>query len=208
MCGRFTLFTDLTMLQERFDFNTPIELQQRFNIAPSHDLLAVVSDGQENRGGFLKWGLIPVWAKDPKIGYKMINARPETVDQKPAFKRLLEKRRCIILADSFYEWKKVDGEPFAFAGLWDHWEEDNARINSCAIITTRPNELMKDIHDRMPVILTKETESDWLDRSITDIDYLKSLLTPFNAEEMGAYEVSSAVGSTRNDDVSLIEAVI
>jgi putative SOS response-associated peptidase YedK len=219
MCGRYTLFADFIYLQERFNFDNEIEVQPRYNVAPSQSILTVVSDGEKNKAGLLKWGLVPVWAKDPKIGYKMINARGETVDQKASFKRLLKRRRCLVLADSFYEWKKIDGkkhpyriklkndEPFAFAGLWDHWEQEGEVINSCTIITTKPNKLMEGIHDRMPVILTKDSEVDWLDRQNEDSDYLKSLLSPFDSEQMEAFEVSTAVGSPKNDNASVIEAI-
>ncbi|HET7629417.1 MAG TPA: SOS response-associated peptidase [Bacillales bacterium] len=219
MCGRYTLFTNPILLGKRFNLINldKIIIRPRYNIAPSQDVVAVISDGRENRAGMLKWGLVPVWAKDPKIGYKMINARAETVHEKPSYARLLKRRRCLIPADGFYEWKKIgsrkqpfhirlkDGEPFAFAGLWDRWEREGEIIQSCTIITTEPNELMKDIHNRMPVILKKEHESAWLDPEMTDSNWIKTLLEPYPEDKMRAEEVSAAVGSPKNDDESLIE---
>ncbi len=220
MCGRFTLITPLDQVIERFSIsNTPeFEYYTRYNIAPSQSVFSVVSDGNENRGGMLRWGLIPSWAKDPVIGYKMINARSETLDEKPTFRRLLSERRCLIVADSFYEWKQENnqkkpvrirmksGEPYAMAGLWDHWRsQDGEDIYSCTIVTTSSNQLMHKIHHRMPVILTEETEKVWLDRSVRDVDYLKSILNPFPAEEMEAYPVSAIVNSAKNDDPRCIE---
>jgi putative SOS response-associated peptidase YedK len=219
MCGRFTLFTDFPILQERFDFDNEIEVRPRYNIAPSQDILTVVNDGDKNKAGLLKWGLVPVWAKDKKIGYKMINARGETVNEKPSFKRLLKRRRCLIVADSFYEWKKTEegkqplriklknDEPFGFAGLWDRWEQDGEEINSCTIITTKPNSLMEEIHDRMPVILNKESESIWLDRTIDESEYLKRLLSPFDSEQMEAFKVSTLVNSPKNDIKEAIDMI-
>lgn len=220
MCGRFTLITPLDQLMQRFAIsNRPtFEFQPRYNIAPSQQVFSVVSNGNENRGGMLRWGLIPFWAKDPSIGYKMINARSETLDEKPSFRRLLTERRCLIVADSFYEWKRENnqkkpirirmksGSPYAMAGLWDHWRSPEGEdIYSCTIVTTRSNDLMHKIHHRMPVILTEETEKVWLDRSIKDVDFLKSILTPYAAEEMEAYPVSTIVNSAKNDDPRCIE---
>ncbi|HET7579950.1 MAG TPA: SOS response-associated peptidase [Bacillales bacterium] len=182
--------------------------------------MAIVRDqDNRNRAGMLRWGLIPVWAKDISIGYKMINARSETVHEKPAYKRLLKRRRCLIPASGFYEWKKNGSEkqphhiqlkseePFAFAGLWDRWESEDGPVQSCTILTTQPNELMADIHNRMPVILTKDTEDAWLDRTNEDPEYLRSLLQPHEAGEMKAYEVSRAVGSPKNQGSDLIDPV-
>ncbi|TCP29066.1 putative SOS response-associated peptidase YedK [Scopulibacillus darangshiensis] len=222
MCGRFTLFTDLDVLIDQFNlFNSgEIQYQPRYNIAPSQPILSVINDGKNNRAGFLRWGLVPSFAKDKSIGYKMINARAETIDEKPTFKRLLARRRCLIIADSFYEWRRDEGkktpmrihmlnnDPFALAGLWDRWESpDGEEITSCTIITTKPNDLMKDIHDRMPVILSKEDEGMWLDRSVNDKQVLKQLLVPYDAEKMEAYEVSNVVNSPRNEMKECIREV-
>jgi putative SOS response-associated peptidase YedK len=183
----------------------------RYNIAPSQEVLAVVSDGEKITGKMLKWGLVPYWANDPKIGFKMINTRAETVDEKASFKHAFKKRRCFVLADGFYEWRKEGNKkipyrftlkserPFAFAGLWEKWDKHGDSMYTCTIITTKANELVKGVHERMPVILPKEWEEFWLDPAIDDTEYLKSLLRPYLAEEMKMYEVSTAVNSAKND---------
>ena len=160
-----------------------------------------------------RWGLIPFWAKDPSIGHKMINARAETVDEKPSFEHSLQRERCLVIADGFYEWKKEGStkqpyritlknkELFGFAGLWDTWNSTTGDIiDSCSIITTTPNDLMASIHDRMPVILSQDSERVWLDQTIVDSCFLKSLLVPYPANLMMAYEVSTLVNSPKNNE--------
>lgn len=189
----------------------------KYNIAPSQQVLAVINDGQANRLGELKWGLIPPWADDPKIGFQMLNARSETAATKPAFSAPLRRKRCLIPADGFYEWKTTahGKQPmrialksralFSMAGLYETWiSPDGSKINSCTIMTTTPNALVAPIHNRMPVILRSEDEELWLDRS-TDLERLTPLLRPYNHNDLEAYPVSPAVGSVRNDDSSLIE---
>lgn len=218
MCGRFTLVSDMDLILHSHLMYSNIDYVPRYNIAPSQPVLAIISDGKKRRLGQLKWGLIPFWEKDAKIGYKMINARAETLAEKASFKHPFKRQRCLILADSFYEWKRENGkkipmrihlksgEPFAFAGLWSRWQSsEGEEINTCTIITTRPNSLMEDIHDRMPVILREEDEGTWLDRSIEDTDFLQNLLEPYPAEEMEAYEVSKVVNSPNNDIPACIE---
>lgn len=218
MCGRFSLFVNFQRLAERFSIMNidEVDYVARYNIAPSQNILTVINDGEQNRAGFLRWGLVPVWAKDPKIRFKMINARAETVHEKPAYKRLLKRRRCIIPASGFFEWQKrgsqkqpyhiqTNNDVISFAGLWDQWVKDDQVINSCTIITTTPNELMSDIHNRMPVILSKESEEAWLDRTNDNAEYLRSLLQPYDANQMEAYVVSRAVGNVRNQDKLLVE---
>jgi putative SOS response-associated peptidase YedK len=187
-------------------------------VAPSQSVLSVINDGSKNRLGFLRWGLIPPWAKDMKIGNKMINARAETIAEKPSFRNAFKKKRCLIIADSFYEWKRHDdqtktpmriklksGDLFAMAGLWDRWiSPQGESIYSCSVITTTPNDLVKGIHDRMPVILKPSDEKIWLDPAISDIKQLNGLLTPFNQDLMETYEVSSLVSSTKNNSIDLI----
>lgn len=218
MCGRFTLTTDLDRLAEHFAFRAAhLSYTPRYNIAPSQ-LVLTLSDAQEHRAGFLRWGLIPSWAKDPGIGDRMINARAETVAEKPSFRRALQKRRCLVLADGFYEWRKEgkkktplfitlkSREPFAFAGLWERWKSPTGEaIHSCTIITTTPNTLMESIHNRMPVILPREAEMQWLDRTVEDPQALLQLLTPYPAEAMAAHPVSQLVNSPRNDTPACIE---
>lgn len=222
MCGRFALYADYKMILERFDIDQVSfgeeEYEASFNIAPSQHVVAVVSDGNSNRLGRLQWGLIPPWAKEAKIGYKMINARAETAAEKPSYRNAFKKKRCLIVADLFYEWRKEEngktpmlirlksGEPFAFAGLWESWKSPEGEVvHSCSVITTEANGLMKSIHDRMPVILSKEAEGIWLDPNVEDIELLQSLLKPFDAEEMEAYEVSDQVNSPKNNSPELIK---
>ncbi|WP_044748447.1 SOS response-associated peptidase [Bacillus alveayuensis] len=220
MCGRFTLSADEQKILTRFQTvkTSEIAYKQRYNIAPSQNVLAIVNDGQTNRLSQFRWGFIPYWAKDMKIGHKMINARAETLAEKPAFKHAFRKQRCIIPADGFYEWKKTangkqpmriklkSNEVFGFAGLWSRWKAPDGQIvHSCTIITTEPNELMQDIHNRMPVILRKEDEKVWLDQSIEDTYLLQDLLKPYPADKMEAYEVSTLVNSPRNEGPDLIK---
>ncbi|WP_183600333.1 SOS response-associated peptidase [Paenibacillus phyllosphaerae] len=220
MCGRFTITVSLEELMLRYwigeaaiPFHSP-----KYNVAPGQQVLAIINDGERNRLGELKWGLVPSWADDPKIGNKMLNARSETVHEKPAFKQLIQRKRCIIPADGFYEWQVTGSSKqpmrivlqtrniFSMAGLYDTWlSPDGTRLSTCTILTTSPNELMAPIHDRMPVILRPEQESLWLDRDIQQANQLRDLFVPYPAEELEAYPVNSAVGNVRNDDSSLIE---
>lgn len=222
MCGRFSLTSDLGSVIKRFNAisQSNLEYDSRYNISPSQNILAVVNDGKNNRLGELRWGFIPSWANDIKIGNKMINARAETLQEKSSFKSSFKRKRCIIPADSFYEWKKIDGkkipmriklksnEIFSFAGLWDRWEQNDKVIYSCTIITTKPNNLISEIHDRMPVILqSKKDEKIWLDRSIDDLDFLQELLIPYPAEQMETYEISDLVNSPKNNLPEVIKQV-
>jgi putative SOS response-associated peptidase YedK len=221
MCGRFTLHTSLEELLEYFNIASmdDMEMAYRYNIAPSQDILAIVQGKEGNRAGFLKWGLVPSWAKDPKMGYNMINARAESIHEKPSFKKLIRRRRCIIAADGFYEWKKEGSQKqpyyirmknqqlFSFAGLWDRWEHDGKILTTCTVITTKANDCMESIHDRMPVILTREAESIWLDRSVEDEALLKPLLIPYDAKEMEAFPVSSRVNHAKVDAADMIQPI-
>ena len=176
MCGRYSLIAGIGELQERFDFDGP-ELTHvpRYNIAPTQMALSVTNGGRR-RGSYMRWGLIPSWAKSASVGSRMINARAETLAERPSFRTALQRRRCLVLADGFYEWQgkgsskrpmritTASGEPFAFAGLWDGWRDPKGEVvRSCTIITTSANQLLSPIHDRMPVILTRELEPLWLD---------------------------------------------
>ncbi|MDR3602541.1 MAG: SOS response-associated peptidase [Desulfosporosinus sp.] len=209
MCGRFSII-DIEDIRERFK-TEPIDLKPNYNVAPSQDVPVILNNGS-NKLAMFRWGLIPFWAKDPSIGNKLINARAETLDEKPNFKTSLQRKRCLVVADGFYEWK-IEGstkrpfritlknnELFGFAGLWDTWKSPIGDIiNSCSIITTTPNDLMAPIHNRMPVILSRDSELVWLDQSIVDSHLLKSLLVPYPADLMIAYEVSTLVNSPRNN---------
>lgn len=214
MCGRFTLTLDPADLQEAFEgYTFPPTFAPRFNIAPSQPVLAILNDGQKH-ADFLLWGLIPSWAKDPSIGNRLINARGETLAEKPAFRGAFKYKRCLILADGFYEWQTRPGMkgkvphfirlkdrcPFAFAGLWDEWHApDGSLLRTCAIITTQPNELIRTLHDRMPVILHPDDHTQWLDPAPQTPERLLPLLRPYPADEMTAYPVSSLVNRPEND---------
>src|SRR5258706_12216418 len=176
MCGRFTLTINPDELQQQFGLSEapPAQLVPRYNIAPTQPV-AVIANNSERVLELFQWGLIPSWAKDPKIGSKLINARAETLAEKPSFRTALKRRRCLVVADGFYEWKKQsggkspmyiqlkDGQPFGFAGLWEAWQSpEDGLIKTCTIITTTPNALLADIHDRMPVILPREAYDQWL----------------------------------------------
>ncbi|WP_141505943.1 SOS response-associated peptidase [Paenibacillus luteus] len=220
MCGRYTLTVTLEELLVRYMIGeTMVPFHRpKYNVAPSQQVLSIIHDGQANRLGELKWGLVPPWADDPKIGFQMLNARSETAASKPAFQTPLRRKRCLIPADGFYEWKTTatGKQPmritlksralFSMAGLYETWlSPDGTKINSCTILTTTPNELVAPIHDRMPVILRPEDEHLWLDRTVMDTAMLMPLLVPYQASELEAYPVSAAVGSVRNDEPSLIE---
>jgi putative SOS response-associated peptidase YedK len=224
MCGRFTLTATVEQLIDRFDIEYFLEqedFQPSYNIAPSQSVLAVINNGRHNKMGFLRWGLIPPFAKDMSIGHKMINARSETLLEKPSFRTAYKKKRCLIIADSFYEWKRLDDkkkipmriklkseELFAMAGLWENWKSPEGKsIFSCTVITTSPNNLVGDIHDRMPVILRPEDEKIWLDPSINDTDRLEKLMVPLDEDLMEVYEVSSLVNSPKNNSIELIQRI-
>ncbi|EST52352.1 hypothetical protein T458_15325 [Brevibacillus panacihumi W25] len=221
MCGRFTLATNPDSLMLRFQIEViPFEWQARYNIAPGQNIPAIIEDRGQRRIGQLQWGLVPSWASDAKGGSKMINARAETLTDKPAFRRLFERKRCLIPADGFYEWQQGpkgrrpmrimmrSGEPFAFAGLYDTWTcADGQKLHTCTIITTQPNSVVADIHDRMPVILNQEDEPFWLDRERYDAALLQSLLVPFDSARMRAYPVSAMVGSPKNDVPECIKEI-
>ncbi|MFC5702231.1 SOS response-associated peptidase [Cohnella faecalis] len=219
MCGRYTVTVTLEELMALYlaegtalPFNLP-----RFNFAPTQLVPAIVNDGTRNRIGQLKWGLVPSWAEDEKVGIRMINARAESLDERPAFRTAYRRKRCLIPADGFYEWKTIsggkqpyriklrNGELFGMAGLYETWTSpDGRKVHTCTVITTTPNRLMEDIHHRMPVILRREDEALWLDRSIQDPSRLQPLLAPYPAEEMEAYPVSKRVGNVGNDDPDLV----
>lgn len=218
MCGRFASSTPPERLAEEFEVEEVPEMDARYNIAPTQDVLTVrrKPDGREAR--ILKWGLIPSWAKDPSMGARLINARSETVTEKPAFRSAFKKRRCLIPADGFYEWQVTSGpkqpffihmrdrHPFGFAGLWERWEgEDGRVVESCTILTTEANELMGPIHDRMPVILHPDEYELWLDEDVRKQDLRLELLKPYAASEMAAYPVSLMVNSPRHEGVELVQ---
>lgn len=223
MCGRFTLTVLLEELMEIFQLDSISGIESllpRYNIAPGQMIPAIIAHEGQYRLGELRWGLIPAWAKDEKIGFRTINAKSETILDKPSFRDCFLRKRCIIPSDGFYEWKSSgnakqpyritmkDKSVFALAGLYDTWlSPDGRRISSCTILTAAANELVEGIHNRMPVILRKEAIAGWLDRSCQDVPYLMSLLKPYNAQEMAAYKVSVAVGNVKNTGAELIVEV-
>jgi putative SOS response-associated peptidase YedK len=219
MCGRFTLTIDPADLREYYpEFTFPTKTAPRYNIAPTQPILAVPNDGSK-KADYFTWGLVPSWAKDPAIANNLINARAESLAEKPAFRSAYKYHRCLIFADGFIEWKAEPGskvkvphfirlindKPFAFAGLWEHWQSpDGSEVKSATIITTAPNDLLSPIHNRMPVILPKEAFDTWLDpqpRSATD---LQGLLVPYPADKMKAYPISTAVNTPANDSPEII----
>ncbi|TFG71306.1 MAG: SOS response-associated peptidase [Anaerolineales bacterium] len=222
MCGRFSLWLELTDLIKAFpDFVFPESVAPRYNIAPTQSV-AVVTNNPDKNVEFFRWGLVPSWAKDPAIGSRMINARSETVTEKPSFRAAFRRRRCLILADGFYEWQKdaesrsktpmyirlATGKPFAFAGLWEFWQPDTTPLLTCTILTTVPNSLMAPIHDRMPVILPEEKYDFWLTADEEEKRALKDCLQPFSAKDMIAYPVSTYVNNPRNDSPECIIAEV
>ena len=221
MCGRYSIFSEPKILAECFETLPPAEkLVPRYNASPSQLLPIVVSEGIHRTIRLFQWGLIPRWAKDASFASKMINARAETLQQKPAFKGLLKRNRCLILADGFFEWRKTSlgnepvyislesKKPFAFAGLWDSWNRSDGEIlNTFAVITTNPNSLLESIHSRMPVILLQEDIAAWLDGSSNE-EKLSHLLCPYPSKLMTAFRVSKDVNSPTNDNESLIKAVV
>ncbi|MFT5201529.1 MAG: putative SOS response-associated peptidase YedK [Candidatus Aldehydirespiratoraceae bacterium] len=231
MCGRFAATTPPDQLAKYFGAQAPERLieerEANYNVAPTQGVYTVFEDGGVRRLDAFHWGLVPFWAKDPKIGSRMINARAETIAEKNSFKGPFAKRRCIIPADGFYEWKKivgqkkkqpmymsrVDREPFAFAGLWEVWKDKNhsdvdgepLELLSCTIITGEPNEKVAEVHDRMPVMLSPDAWDEWLDRDNHDTEALQGLLVPAPAQLIRIHPVSTEVNNVRHNTPALIE---
>jgi putative SOS response-associated peptidase YedK len=213
MCGRFALIIDASLLADVFDVDPPRELEPRFNIAPTQTIPIVRANREGSRElALVRWGLVPSWAKDEKMGARMINARGETVVEKPSFRSAVKSRRCLIPADGFYEWVRTgegkqphfihfsDARVFAFAGLWERWHKASGEpVDTCTVITTSPNELIADLHDRMPVILPQTVYDEWLEPAPLDADRLKEVLAPHPALGMEAYPVSTYVNKPVND---------
>lgn len=218
MCGRFTLFLDAETLQEEFGLTSiPVDYAPRYNVAPGTPV-AVVTSSEDRKVEWMQWGLVPSWAKDPSIGNRMINARAETILEKPSFRNAFQRRRCLILANGFYEWKKgegkspstpyylqlSDGKPFAFAGLWEFWKPpEGEALLSCTIITCAPNRLVETIHNRMPVILTADMCYEWL--APGSPEEKQALMKPLAADRMTAFPVSRAVNIPNRDGPELIQ---
>ena len=221
MCGRFVQQHDVAFYADAFQVETirTESLPASFNVAPTDQVYAVAEHDGDRLLGAFRWGLIPFWAKDTKIGARNINARAETAAEKPAFRDSFQKRRCLIPADGFYEWQRLpkgklphyiyraDSKPLALAGLWASWKdpESGEWVRTCTILTGSPNPLVADIHDRMPVILPESAWADWLDRDNKDRGYLESLLTPFPEEEMAEHPVSTLVNKVANNYADCIQ---
>ena len=226
MCGRFTITVDLedlrVYLEDHYDIHELKEAFKlpRFNVAPGQDVITIINDGAKNRVGTLKWGLVPSFAKDEKIGNQMINAKAETLHEKPSFLPSFTHKRCVILADSFYEWKRdehaktpmriqlSDEKIFPMAGLWSTFvKPDGTKLHTCTIITTEANELMKEIHHRMPVILDEKSEKEWLNPRNTNLYTLAQFLKPYDATKMKSYKVSSIVNASTNETPECIKPI-
>jgi len=218
MCGRFAFFSPREAVQEYFGIDVPFALEPRYNVAPSQEI-AVIRQPADTKpeAAMLKWGLVPFWAKDAVIGARMINARAETVAQKPAFRQAFKRRRCVILADGFYEWHTEDGRktpyfislktdrPFAMAGLWESWDKtDQPPLETCAIITTTASKSIGKLHDRMPVILDAPTATDWI-QAERDPDALIAMLKSYDDEDIQAWPVNRTVNNPVNQGATLIE---
>jgi putative SOS response-associated peptidase YedK len=226
MCGRFTISISADELKEYLkesyeieEVNAEFDLP-RYNVAPGQPIISIINDGKKNRVGLFKWGLVPSFSKDEKIGNSLINAKSETLIEKPSFKSSYESKRCVIIANGFYEWRKeekqktpmhikmVDSSIFPIAGLWSTYiKDDGSKLHTATIITTEANTLVSSIHNRMPVILTEENKKIWLNPHIKDISILQKLLKPYDASLMQSYPVSSLVNSATNDTPECIVSV-
>jgi putative SOS response-associated peptidase YedK len=221
MCGRFTQSQRAEVIAKTFQVENVSTLEPRYNIAPTQSVATILQRGDKKTRQFklLQWGLIPSWAKDTKISSKLINARAETVDEKPAFRNAFKHRRCLVIADGFYEWQSQEakqrkqpfycrmnnGGAFAFAGLWESWKDPNGEVTeSCTLLTTDANELMRPIHHRMPVILSPEDYDLWLDPEVQESKVLQPLLRPYAADDMQVYAVSTKVNKAANDQAECI----
>ena len=216
MCGRYTLTTPLEALRRLFDFPQSPNFAPLYNVAPTMTVPIVRHAEGETELTPMRWGLVPYWAKDVSFGARAINARAETIANKPAFREAYVARRCLVPADGYYEWAGEgtlkrpyriglhSWEPFGLAGLWDEWRGPDGPVRSCTIVTTEPNELTRAIHDRMPVVLPKESHARWLDPANTTGEGLADLLAPFDSDAMAVYEVSARVNSVKNDSPDVI----
>jgi putative SOS response-associated peptidase YedK len=223
MCGRFALYSDPLTLAHRFSAEAMPDLRPRYNVAPTENIPILREESDKRCFALARWGLIPQWAKDKDIGYATINARAETVAQKPVFRDAFRRRRCLIPADGYYEWQVLPGSkakqpwfialrsrlPMALAGLWERWRNpEGDDLESCAIIVTDANEMMRPIHERMPVILAPSHWNAWLELPVRDAHILQDLLKPYPDEDMTAWPVSTKVNSSRNNSEECIEALV
>ncbi|HLR43353.1 MAG TPA: SOS response-associated peptidase [Pseudogracilibacillus sp.] len=221
LCGRYTLLADELKVRHRFHIPNEIgQFEPSYNIAPGQNVLAVIHDGVKRRGGYLRWGLVPSWAKDEKIGYKMINARSETAHEKPSFKQLMARKRCLVVADSFYEWQQMNGEKipqriqvaekelFSFAALWDKWQDEEKTIFTCTLLTKDANDSIQNIHHRMPIILSEAEEDIWIKQSFSSALEAKQFLDDAGDVTFEHYPVSDEVNNVRNNNATCIEPIV
>lgn len=228
MCGRFTLAQSGEAIARTFHLTSPPTVEPRYNIAPTQPVPVIVADpedGQAHQFTYRYWGLIPSWSKDPTMGARMINARSETVTEKPSFRTAFQRRRCLVVADGFYEWQGTGKAkqpyffylgaaaetrpPFGFAGLWEHWESPEGDwIDSCTILTTTANDVLSPVHDRMPVILAEPAYDLWLDPAVQQSAELRSLLQPYPPETMSSYPVHPRVNHSKNEGSDCIQPLV
>ena len=220
MCGRFTIRIPATVLMHQFGVDAGLQMPMRYNVAPTQQIPVITQHDGKRQLETMRWGLVPSWADDPKIGYRMINARSEEAATKASFRSAMKKRRCLILADGFYEWEKIgkakqphwfrmaNEQPFAFAGLWERWGKVDPPLDSCTILTTSANELVGKYHNRMPVILSPNDYGAWLDPANQDSDSLRYLFEPFPASELIDTKVNPIVNNARSDTPDCIEPII
>ncbi|MFE4107660.1 SOS response-associated peptidase [Almyronema epifaneia] len=221
MCGRYTQSHSGEAIAAAFELETVPLLTPRYNIAPSQSVSVITATESGRQHGWMRWGLIPSWAKDPAIGNRLINARAETAPEKPSFRAAFRRRRCLIVADGFYEWHRSaasktkqpyyfqqrDRLPFAFAGLWEQWLHQDNTITSCTLLTTTPNDLLAKVHNRMPVILAAASYDRWLDPQEQQVEALQALLTPYPATDMQGFAVGKQVNKPSHDSPNCIEPI-
>ena len=221
MCGRFTLKTPEAAISSLFPGLTIPDLKSRFNVAPTQQVACIRNDGESSEVVELRWGLVPFWAKELKIGARMINARSESVESKPAFRAAFKKRRCLIVADGYFEWKKIGKEKqpfymtvagggggFCMAGLWESWrDKDSDPVETCTVLTVDSNPKLAEVHDRMPVVLDQQDYEYWLDPSFQSVEKLKSLLRPSSEDFFEVTAVDKTVNNVRNDNKKCVEKV-
>jgi len=219
VCGRYAFFSPAESVRKLFDVEVPLEIAPRYNIAPTQYVPVVRQGGEHGRQlAMLYWGLVPFWAKDKAVGNRMINARAESLAEKPSFRNALRKRRCLVLADGYYEWRsqggarqpyfihRRDGQPFAMAGLWERWEKEGEVLESCTIVTTEANAFMRPLHHRMPVILPVDAQATWLAVNMALDSELTGLLQPPPDDMLSAHPVSTRVNNPRNEGPDLLAA--
>jgi len=221
MCGRFALYADSNTIKSQLKLDELVEIEPRYNIAPSEDIVAIIDDESKRCARYFHWGLIPFWAKDKKVGNRMINARAETITEKPAFRSAFKKQRCLVLMSGFFEWKEIKGskQPYfiqqknnsllTVAGIWERWEDkqNNETLYSCSLITTDANPFMQNIHDRMPVIIKPEQYDEWLNQSNQNTSELQKLLHSYSRDDLKAHQVTASMSNARFKGKEAVQSV-